>query len=73
MPLYSTGGVIEGTRALRTALGMEPATSPDCPVTERACAEENIWLAGQSTLLGTHADMDDIANAVEKVQRASQV
>ena len=71
VPLYTTGGVIEGTRALRTALGLEAGPPPDCPVTERACAEENIWLSGQSTLLGTRADMDDIANAVEKVQRAS--
>jgi dTDP-4-amino-4,6-dideoxygalactose transaminase len=70
-PIYTTGSVIEGTRVLRTALGLGEGPSPDCPATERICAEEGLWLAGQSTLLGTRADMDDIANAVEKVLHAA--
>lgn len=40
-----------------------------CPVCERACAEEAVWLP-QSILLGDEQDMADIATAVAKVQRA---
>lgn len=38
-----------------------------CPVTEKACAEEGIWLY-QNMLLGSKEDMDDICKAVEKVK-----
>jgi len=37
-----------------------------CPVSERACRGEAVWLA-QNMFLGTKEDMDDIAEAVEKV------
>ena len=40
---------------------------PECPVTERACFEEGVWF-GQSMLLGTKKDMDDIAEAILKVK-----
>jgi len=36
------------------------------PVCERACADEAVWLF-QSMLLGPKKDMDDIADAIEKV------
>jgi hypothetical protein len=39
----------------------------NCPVTERACNEEGVWF-GQSMLLGTKQDMNDIAEAVLKVK-----
>ena len=42
---------------------------PDCPVTERACTAEGAWL-GQTVLLGTQKDMDDIAEAIVKIQKA---
>ena len=45
------------------ALRVEP-----CPVTEDICSR-SIWLA-QQTLLGDKEDMDDVANALAKVQRA---
>jgi dTDP-4-amino-4,6-dideoxygalactose transaminase len=38
-----------------------------CPVTEHVCANEAVWLF-QSQLLGPKEDMDDIAQAVRKVQ-----
>lgn len=38
-----------------------------CPVTERVCATEAIWLH-QQILLGGHGDMDDIATAATKIQ-----
>jgi dTDP-4-amino-4,6-dideoxygalactose transaminase len=41
-----------------------------CPVTDRACAEEAIWLR-HNMLLGTHGDMDDIVAALCKIQQYS--
>jgi len=38
-----------------------------CPVTEKACREEAIWLY-QSLLLGTRKDMADIAGAIAKIR-----
>ncbi|HJN17518.1 MAG TPA: DegT/DnrJ/EryC1/StrS family aminotransferase [Armatimonadota bacterium] len=38
-----------------------------CPVTEHVCDSEGWWL-GQNTLLATPADMDDIADAIEKIR-----
>ena len=39
----------------------------DCPVTERICATEAVWL-GQNMLLGDDADTRDIATAVARVR-----
>jgi perosamine synthetase len=41
-----------------------------CPANERVC-QEALWF-GQNVLLGTTADMDDIAMAVRKVQRHAE-
>lgn len=38
-----------------------------CPVTERACYQESVWLEHR-LLLGTHKDMDDIAAGFRKVK-----
>jgi dTDP-4-amino-4,6-dideoxygalactose transaminase len=38
-----------------------------CPVAERACATEAVWLEHR-LLLGSKEDVDDIANAVEKIR-----
>jgi len=44
-----------------------------CPVTERICAEEAVWLT-QNMLLGPEQDMHDIAAAVRKIrEHASQL
>jgi len=40
-----------------------------CPVTEKACYEDAVWIL-QNTFLGTKKDMDDIAAAVKKIQDA---
>lgn len=40
----------------------------ECPENDRLCNEEAIWLS-QNLLLGTRKDMDDIANAIEKIQK----
>jgi dTDP-4-amino-4,6-dideoxygalactose transaminase len=39
-----------------------------CPVTDRACDEEAVWLR-HSMLLGERQDMDDIVAALDKIQR----
>lgn len=38
-----------------------------CPLNEKLCNELAVWLP-QNVLLGTKADMDNIANAVEKIK-----
>jgi dTDP-4-amino-4,6-dideoxygalactose transaminase len=44
-----------------------PETCPwPCPVAERACASEAVWL-GQNVLLAEPGEMDDIAKAIEKI------
>ncbi|NLF01443.1 MAG: DegT/DnrJ/EryC1/StrS family aminotransferase [Anaerolineales bacterium] len=70
VPLYTAHAMQDGIRRLRRWLeGRDtPYTPPSCPVTDRACYDEGLWLS-QSILLGTHADMDDIAEAMAKVQR----
>jgi len=42
-----------------------------CPVTERACASEAIWLV-QSMLLAEEEDIQNIARAIKKVQDHSR-
>lgn len=42
-----------------------------CPVSERACREEAVWLT-QSLLLGTEEDMNDIVKAVSKIYEHRQ-
>lgn len=38
----------------------------ECPVVERICKEESVWLF-QETFLGYKSDMDDIAEAIKKI------
>ena len=40
-----------------------------CPVTEKACHEEAVWIF-QNTMLGTKEDMDKFAEAILKIQKA---
>ena len=71
-PLYKAGAIREGiTRLCRFIEGREVGyKEPDCPVTERACTTEGAWFT-QTMLLGTREDMDDIVEAILKIQRAS--
>ncbi len=39
----------------------------DCPVSNRLCKEEAVWF-GQSVLLGSRDDMQDIATAIQKIK-----
>ncbi len=78
-PLYRMKAIIDERRKwadLAGAVGRPVAlpASPDdeaLPVTERACAEEGVWLS-QSTLLAGEGDMAQIVQAVAKVQRAAR-
>jgi dTDP-4-amino-4,6-dideoxygalactose transaminase len=40
-----------------------------CPVTEKACYDEAVWIF-QNTMLGTKKDMDQFAEAIVKIQKA---
>ncbi len=71
IPLYNTGAVEKTTRLLRQKLGLGEGTPPECPVTERACDEEAVWLLGQSPLLGPREDLDDVLAAVAKIRAAA--
>ncbi len=41
-----------------------------CPMNTRVCNEEAVWIF-QSLLLGSKSDMDDISNAIMKVQKSA--
>jgi dTDP-4-amino-4,6-dideoxygalactose transaminase len=71
IPLYNTGAVEKTTALLRQKLGLGEGSSPECPVTERACNEEAVWLLGQSPLLGPREDLDDVLAAVAKIRAAA--
>ena len=40
-----------------------------CPVTEKACTEEAVWIM-QHAMLGSKQDMEDFASAIRKIQDA---
>ncbi len=72
VPLYATNAVRRGTEDNLRWVGRDPEEIErlhrPCPVAERACYEEAVWL-GQNVLLGTRADMDSIVEAAAKVLR----
>ena len=77
-PLYRMNAVLNERRKW-AVLGREAgrevtcAASPEeemCPVTERICGAEGLWM-GQVTLLGDERDMGDIVTAAAKVQKAA--
>lgn len=47
------------------------AYAEKCPVAERICRDESVWLEHR-LLLGTQQDMDDIAEAVAKIRYAGE-
>jgi len=44
-------------------------TNVHCPVAEKACYEEAVWIL-QHAMLGTKHDMEQFAEAIKKIQRA---
>ena len=69
VPLYEMNAIqFEVTRLKRWVTRAEAAfEKPNCPVTEKACAEEGVWFF-QTMMMGERADMDDIVAAVAKVK-----
>ena len=68
-PMFLEKRFISGSFPLGTAYHEDvdyAAFEARCPVSERACCSEGIWLP-QNVLLGPDADIDDIAAAVRKV------
>jgi hypothetical protein len=68
-PMFLNKQFINGSFPLGTAYHDDvdyAAFEGKCPVSERACQNEAIWLP-QNVLLGTRQDMDDIVCAVRKV------
>lgn len=68
-PMFLNKAFINGAFPLGTKYHADldyAAFSKTCPVSERACRSEAVWLA-QNLFLGTLRDMDDIAAAVAKV------
>ncbi len=70
-PLYNFGGVQSGTRELARFGNLPEPQTPHCPIADQFCENDAVWLCGQSTLLGTREDMDDILRAVKKIKRAT--
>jgi dTDP-4-amino-4,6-dideoxygalactose transaminase len=68
-PLYRMNAIKDGIARLKRFTGAKNQAEalPDCPAAEQACSEEGVWF-GQTVMLGTKADMDDIAEAVLKVK-----
>jgi len=66
-PLYRARAFQEGVQVAGREVSYRDLS---LPVTERAC-QHAVWL-GQTMLLGTERDMDDVVAAVEKVQRAAR-
>ena len=67
LPINQTPPLLGGLERLRGFMDDVPPPRA-CPVAERMCKEEAVWLA-QNMLLGEQADMDDIAEAIIKIQR----
>lgn len=68
-PMFLRKEFINGSFPLGTAYHADVdygAFEAQCPVSELACRSQAVWL-GQNLLLGTAADVDDVAAAVEKV------
>lgn len=67
IPLYKQPVFLEKSFDPNHAAQKVDFSAIHCPVAERACDAESLWLT-QSILLGDEKDMDDIVNAALKVR-----
>ena len=70
-PMFLNKQFINGSFPLNTAYHADvdyAAFETCCPISERACRQEAVWLP-HHIFLGTSEDMDDIAEAIAKVLR----
>jgi dTDP-4-amino-4,6-dideoxygalactose transaminase len=70
VPLYDMNAIRDTTVRLKRFVSGKTALfeRPECPVTVKACNEEGVWFF-QTMLMGTHDDMNDIAEAIAKIQQ----
>ncbi len=68
-PVYRSSMFTVDPDEFRALGGRLPWTGTRCPVTERAAFEESVWLH-HHLLLGDEKDVDDIVEAVTKIQGA---
>jgi len=61
--LFRTQGTVAGAQV--------DYTKVVCPVAERACTEEAVWFT-QNMLLGTREEMQEIVDAIAKIQAAAR-
>jgi dTDP-4-amino-4,6-dideoxygalactose transaminase len=59
---------IDAKDFLQLDAGRLPWAEAHCPVAERAAYEESVWLPHQ-ILLGSESDIDDVLEAIDKIQR----
>lgn len=69
VPLNQSPALLDGLAGLRAFVEEVPAPR-SCPVAEQLCTQQAVWLT-QNMLLGDAADMDDIVEAVAKIQRCT--
>jgi dTDP-4-amino-4,6-dideoxygalactose transaminase len=69
VPLTQSPALHDGLDRLRTFLSDVPGVRP-CPVAERLCTQEAVWLQ-QNLLLGGEQGVADIVSAVSKIQGSS--
>ena len=67
-PLGRQNVVVRRIEFIEEKLGLSAEPQAECPVCEQVCSR-GLWL-GQSVLLGSRADMDDIVKAAHKIQCA---
>ena len=65
--LNQSSALLDGLRRLSAFLDDVPPPRP-CPMAERLCAQEAVWLT-QNVLLGSKDDIDDIVKAIDKIRR----
>ncbi|NHN31640.1 DegT/DnrJ/EryC1/StrS family aminotransferase [Paenibacillus agricola] len=68
IPVHEGYVALNHNRAISEAIYKLTGTArhDSCPIAERACEKEAMWL-GQNVLLGDEQDMEDIAKAIRKV------
>jgi dTDP-4-amino-4,6-dideoxygalactose transaminase len=70
VPLNQSPALLDGLKRLQTFLEDVPQPR-SCPVAERLCTQEAVWLT-QNMLLGDEQDMDDIVQAIAKIQGCTE-
>lgn len=68
-PIYRSSMFVVDPEEFRALDGRRPWADTRCPVSERAAYDESVWLHHR-LLLGDEKDVDDIVEAVAKIQGA---